>query len=137
MKTITLWQPWASLIAMEYKTIETRTHDLFRGLKGQRIAIHAGKHVDRLAFDTILKYARPHLRGEDLDRIYRRCPKGAVVCTAMVTDARWMCDQNHDYTLNACIVADGKFGLFLSDIEQLIPAISCAGHQGIWNWERS
>jgi hypothetical protein len=43
VKTITLHQPWASLIACGLKTIETRTHDRFRSLVGETVAIHAGK----------------------------------------------------------------------------------------------
>lgn len=43
MKAISLWQPYASLIAAGKKTIETRTHSRRRSLAGQRIAIHAAK----------------------------------------------------------------------------------------------
>lgn len=46
MKAITIWQPWASLIMSGRKAIETRTHDRFKGLVGQRIAIHAGRRWD-------------------------------------------------------------------------------------------
>lgn len=41
MKAITLWQPWASLIALEVKTIETRSWPAPASLIGKRIAIHA------------------------------------------------------------------------------------------------
>ena len=43
MKAITLWQPWASLVALQIKTIETRSWPAPKALIGQRIAIHASK----------------------------------------------------------------------------------------------
>lgn len=43
MKAISLWQPWATLMASGAKRIETRSWEP-RGLKaGQLVAIHAGK----------------------------------------------------------------------------------------------
>ena len=38
---ISLWQPWASLIALGWKTVETRGHNRFACLAGRRIAIPA------------------------------------------------------------------------------------------------
>ena len=43
MKAISLWQPWASLIAIGAKSIETRSWPAPRALIGDRIAIHAAK----------------------------------------------------------------------------------------------
>jgi predicted transcriptional regulator len=48
MKVITLWQPWASFIALGWKTIETRTHDRFKNLVCERIAIHAGLILENI-----------------------------------------------------------------------------------------
>lgn len=39
---LTLWQPWASLVAEGVKTIETRSWPAPAALAGERIAIHAG-----------------------------------------------------------------------------------------------
>ena len=43
MKAISLWQPWASLIACEAKRIETRSWKPPQSLIGERIAIHAAQ----------------------------------------------------------------------------------------------
>jgi hypothetical protein len=43
VKALTLHQPWASLVALGVKTIETRSWAAPRSLVGQHIAIHAGK----------------------------------------------------------------------------------------------
>lgn len=47
MKAISLWQPWASLIACGAKPYETRGWAPPRGLIGQTIAIHAAKKIDK------------------------------------------------------------------------------------------
>lgn len=47
MKAISLWQPWASLIACGAKIYETRDWAPPRNLIGQPIAIHAAKKVDK------------------------------------------------------------------------------------------
>lgn len=47
MRAISLWQPWASLIAAGLKPFETRHWAPPRNLIGQTIAIHAAKKIDR------------------------------------------------------------------------------------------
>lgn len=47
MKAISLWQPWASLIACGAKPYETRDWAPPRDLIGQPIAIHAAKTIDK------------------------------------------------------------------------------------------
>lgn len=51
MKAISLWQPWASLIAAGAKPYETRHWAPPRELIGATIAIHAAKKVDKDAAD--------------------------------------------------------------------------------------
>lgn len=41
MKALTLWQPWASLVAHGFKKWETRSWAPPRGIEGQFIAIHS------------------------------------------------------------------------------------------------
>lgn len=47
MKAISLWQPWASLIACGAKPFETRSWCPPRSLIGKPIAIHAAKKIDK------------------------------------------------------------------------------------------
>ena len=51
MKAISLHQPWASLITVGAKTIETRSWAPPKALIGQRIAIHATKRMP--SFDEL------------------------------------------------------------------------------------
>ena len=48
MKAITLWQPWASLIAVLLKISETRSWPVPASMIGRRIAIHAAVRLPRL-----------------------------------------------------------------------------------------
>jgi activating signal cointegrator 1 len=68
MKAISLWQPWASLIAAGAKPFETRSWAPPRELIGQPIAIHAAKKVDKGAaqFATDLMYGQHETGGFDL-----------------------------------------------------------------------
>lgn len=106
MKCISLWNPWASLIACGAKPFETRHWAPPAALIGQTIAIHAAKKVDRdaigLAEDV---YYEQHM---GLDRLMHEkleaqmlgtpdelvakfgsavFPVGCVVCTATLDGA--------------------------------------------------
>jgi hypothetical protein len=49
VKALPLWQPWASLVEVGAKRIETRHWPAPAALLGQRIAIHATKTPAHLA----------------------------------------------------------------------------------------
>jgi activating signal cointegrator 1 len=68
MKAISLWQPWASLIACGAKPFETRSWAPPRDLIGQPIAIHAAKKIDKDAaeFAQDLMYGQHKDGGFDL-----------------------------------------------------------------------
>ena len=80
MYAITLHQPWASLIALGIKTVETRSWPAPARLMGQTIAIHAGKRVVKGPGDAIEQELRTRL-GEDWSR---HIPTGAVLATAVL-----------------------------------------------------
>ena len=137
MKTITLWQPWATFVAIDWKTIEARTHQRFKGLVGQRIAIHAARKIDRLSeWVEHVPPGRKVLDGFNLDTLIdMSC--GTIVCTATVTAARWA--PNVDFvereewnSKSLCEVA-GKFCLFLEDVKPLKIRIPFRGRQGVFN----
>lgn len=106
MKAISLWQPWASLIACGAKPYETRSWSPPRELIGQRIAIHAAKKVDKGAADFAeeLLYGQHKDGGFDLaDKLAASfgatpgtllgafgmavMPVGCIVCTATLDAA--------------------------------------------------
>jgi hypothetical protein len=106
MKAISLWQPWASLIACGAKPYETRHWPPPRDLIGQTIAIHAAKKIVREAAEMaeVLMYGQFHDGGNDLadklaesmeaipDNLFGRfgmaiMPIGCIVCTARLDAA--------------------------------------------------
>ena len=127
MRVITLWQPWATLIAEGRKTFETRSWDTrYRG----PVAIHAGLTVDRaMALDA----------GYKPDAL----PLGAIVAVAMLVGcmpadraARIIED-----TMPAAMAAEelangdfspGRWAWELGDIHP-VPALRVRGHQGLWD----
>lgn len=94
MKALTIRQPWASLIALGVKHIETRSWRAPQSLIGQTIAIHAGKHkpptstrhgqIGNYRFDRYDDewYIGPRAGGGP--KVY--LPLGAVVATATLAD---------------------------------------------------
>lgn len=135
MKIITLWQPWASFIALGWKTIETRRHDRFKCLVGETIGIHAGKMFDKdweeLA-GTYLTDEQKNITKENL--LWHH---GEILCTAKVDDADLINSTRSKKALINCNFIEIRFmrhGLFLTDIKPIQP-IPAKGRQGIWNYE--
>ena len=145
MKAISLLQPWATLVALKLKTIETRTHGRFASLWGERVAIHAAKKIDEAVFsdhhiiEMILEKS-----GGPLERLTHvnnliyasRMFAGKILCTAQVFNARWAPDVDFEMRENwnkqaLCEVA-GKYCLFLGDIKILKKPIPYKGRQGIF-----
>lgn len=134
MKAITLWQPWATWIAIGWKTIETRRHMRFTSLVGCRIAIQAAQKWDPQWVVT----ATPFLTEEQwattsLARLNNKWPRGALVCTVVVDHMVRAVGRRDDWgKLAMCDVA-GKICYFLSDIKPLPHPVPFKGWQGIFN----
>ena len=118
MKAITLWQPWASLIADGLKKIETRPRPwYFVGC----IAIHAGQHVDK---DACRQF------GYDPDTIVH----SAVLCigdkTGCVQFPNVLAQPDAYGNFDA-----GRYGYLLERVRKLVEPIPAKGHQGFWEWD--
>jgi hypothetical protein len=106
LKAISLWQPWASLIAVGAKPFETRHWAPPRELIGQTVAIHAAKKIDKDAVDLAeeVAYGQHAAGGFDLADKLRDSingipdellagfgmaifPVGCIVCTARLDAA--------------------------------------------------
>ena len=141
MKAISLWQPWATCIAMKWKTIETRKHNRFKLLEGQRIAIHAAKKVvpvPSLFYECLPLDDTRHdiLKINNIATFVEIC-RGKIVCTARVVKTRWAPNvdfvEREEWNQKAMCEVAGKYLLFLDEIEPLKDMIPFRGRQGIFN----
>lgn len=159
MKAISLHQPWASLIALGAKQIETRSWRPPDALYGQRIAIHAAKRWTeeqqilclKDPFDCCLKAGGYRARTVD-----RGLPFGAIVATAMLTG--WIGSEDvyashtpqkqdsgfewngarvyaYPYEFAFGNLHRGRCAWLLSDIKALPEPIPCRGKQGFFEVE--
>lgn len=147
---ITLYQPWASLVALGEKTVETR--DWWTSKRGW-IAIHAGKHFPQSTKQ--LCGTRPFLAvlaRHDLVRGFgtarngfvvsdHALPLGAVLCVAYLADAVRTEDRaaRDRLALRPYEEAFGNYGpnrfahLFAS-IRPFVRPLKQSGSMGFWKW---
>lgn len=137
MKAITLWQPWASLLACGAKHYETRSWATsYRG----QLAIHAAKTFPQEELE--LCYIEPFkssLSKNGLINPVSDLPRGAVIAIATLTD----CIQITEPFLQSLIGSKeysfgdfevGKFAWVLDNRRQIKP-VPATGRQRLWNWE--
>lgn len=143
MKALTLTQPWATLVAIGAKRIETRSWATrYRG----PLAIHAAKNVpkparalyrDNWRFFTVLRNAG--YGGSS------RLPLGAVLAICRLVDCvriepsgiigKWtylLADKDRE-----CAFGDysiGRFAWILTDVQALPELIRAKGARGLWEW---
>lgn len=145
MKALPLWQPWASLVAINAKRIETRKWAPPVKLIGQRIAIHATKTDGHmlLAGGGHFRAALDHARATGgLRLVSGRLPFGALIATVVITECREITKPLAD-ALAACHPAEYAFGdydlsagpryaWYLNYVDSFDP-VPFTGRQGMFN----
>jgi hypothetical protein len=135
MKAISLWQPWATLIALGHKQVETRHWPTnYRG----PIAIHAAKRPlqeeERDILDMLGDWHGIRLEEEEL-------PFGAIVATARLVVCermtRPMILSTSDLEQDVGNWEPGRYAWLLEEIEALPEPVPARGAQGIWEWDGS
>lgn len=152
LPALTIWQPWASLIAAGAKPYEWRGWPAPARLIGRRIAIHAGARKVRrdeiyelltgLEFnegDTSLIVGRALPLLQHWLDAPGSLPLSSVLCTAIlghpIPAAQYA--AQHGYTpADSDRIDHTKWGWPLTDIEVLEPFVPAKGMQGIWTWNR-
>jgi hypothetical protein len=149
VKALTLTQPWATLVAIGAKRIETRSWWIsYRG----PIAIHAAKGFPGWAKDTAqneevfrraLGWPEPGARitQEWIDAIaanLKALPRGQVIATATLVDCLPVERLDGQYFAGSEVsfgdYSDGRFGWLLEDVKPITP-VPAKGALGLWNWE--
>lgn len=147
MKSLTVYQPWASLIAVGAKPYEFRGWPAPSFVIGQRIAIHAGARkpkpgeVDQLRLICRAGKGRRAGLFDDLALPVLENPEtlwfGAIVCTAVVGEpihaskglpALGIERNDSDRAEHF------NWAWPMLDVQPLQPPVPARGAQGFWNW---
>lgn len=130
MKALSLTQPWATLIALGHKKVETRGWStLYRGT----IAIHAAKAMDTDA----RQLAHAEFRAGRLP-VIEELPRGVVIATARLVRIRPTEGLRLELGLDEIRLgnyAPGRFAWFLEGVVQLEKPVPARGKLGLWERE--
>lgn len=137
MKALTLTQPWATLVAIGAKRIETRSwRTPYRG----QLVIHAAVGFPSWARDTVRD---DPCFSQALNQAgfftWRDLPRGAIVATARLVG----CHPTESIALDFSVPADvaeyafgdfgeGRWGCFLQGVRRLTEPVPCKGALGLW-----
>lgn len=138
MRAITVWQPYATLLAERHKKIETRSWAT--NVRGA-VAIHSAKKpfeevkslIHPRSIEVISRLLYPFL----LDRL----PTGYVLGAGNLVDCK-LIDESFLETLNSTerLLGDytlGRYAWIFEDVKHFRTPILAKGLQGFWNWEVS
>lgn len=134
MKALSLWQPHASLIALELKTFETRSWTTdYRG----PLVIHAAKRwtLDQLVFAlsfpaSNLLEAAGYANSDDI-------PLGAGLCLCDLVDiipTSLLINQITDHERAFGDFSRGRYAWHLVNVRRFETPIPARGAQGLWDW---
>lgn len=136
-KVITLWQPWARLLVLGEKKIETRSWNT--NIRGETL-IHASSkslkyllqepYLSDVTYD-ILSYC-PDLNIDDL-------PLGAIIGSVNIIDCvpiEKLFGTEYDTPKERAFGdwSPGRFGWIMNNNVLFDKPIPAKGHQGFWNW---
>ena len=129
MKAITIIEPWASMIAHGFKTIETRSWPTsYRG----KIAIHAGKGTPKKEWmDNV---------PEMMEMIDGDVHPGCIVAYADLVDCKLITEDlvkeikaNHAEYISG-FYKPGRYAFVLDNIRPVDP-VEVNGKQRLWNYD--
>ena len=159
MKALTLWQPWASLLAYGAKKYETRSWATkYRG----PIAIHAAtrpvieilRTLDQHTIDAMGMALSSRADGRYGANDLLGLPRGHIIATAELVGCYEMYESNSLVERTSiCIKRDlsgipisgnellfgdwtpGRYAWEFANMTMLPEPIPAKGHQQLWNWE--
>lgn len=136
MKAISLWQPWATLVAHGLKHFETRSW--YTGYRGT-LAIHAAKRkADKYELNPTIIKALTDIGFQRLSEL----PYGCVVCTCLLVDCEptaRVVNRTYFKEIAATEIHFGDFtpGRFAWQLDTVIRVndMPAKGSQGFWEWQ--
>ena len=143
MKALTLTQPWATLVAIGAKTIETRSWGTsFRG----SLAIHAARKFPEDARDLAFNDAGFSVPLHEAGYVYEwQLPLGAIVAVCEVKEVRRILGWQYlieeaDWPVERAVAEEefgnyqpGRYAWHLASIRRLPKPIPCRGALGLWD----
>lgn len=144
MKALTLWQPWASLIALGEKKVETRCWSTkYRG----ELAIHAAAQIPPKWLGASREF--PEFRRELADvfcvrpqdlaaRIDVMLPRGSVLCIVGLVDIKTTDEVAETLSEREKIFGNyesGRYAWFFELVEKFETPIPAKGNRLLWNWD--
>jgi hypothetical protein len=142
VKALTLTQPWATLVALEEKRIETRGWST--GYRGP-LAIHAAKSFPADCRELCETRSLPFLETLRKHGInsWRELPTGVIVCTTDLIDCLKTEQVREAWCLYSDLIHekdfgnydDGRYGLLLGAVTRtFVPPLPARGALGLWEW---
>jgi hypothetical protein len=144
MKVLQLHQPYASLIAVEVKRIETRSWSAGPSLLGQRVAIHACKtdgEMWRVKLEPFTRRLRDARTAGKLMLVDGDLPRGAILATAVVRDctpitpetaARLAVEDPDEHAFGGYdVTAGARYAWTIGDVIRLPAPVPFRGRQGV------
>ncbi|MDB5415070.1 MAG: hypothetical protein JWR10_3405 [Rubritepida sp.] len=146
MRALTIWQPWATLIAEGLKPYEFRGWAAPAYVQGQRIAIHAGARPIKSGEvkELLLMLQKEGSFGTGLvvhgsiallERVLAgmTLPRSAIVCTGVLgTPIR--AGDIPGLEADSDRIDHSKWGWPITEIQRLEPPAPATGMQGFWTW---
>jgi hypothetical protein len=149
MKCLSIIEPFATLIAIQEKKIETRSWKTnYRG----KIAIHASKNINKAGKESCLKneflnvLQDKYILIKDNNKIQYNFNYGNIIAICDLIDCVQMKELFEDYAIlgngirvegNEFIFGDytpGRYAWILDNIQLLNKPIEVNGHLGLWNY---
>lgn len=131
MKTISVMQPWASLISLSMKRYETRSwYTNYRG----PLAIHASKSFPRWAQDLCMEDPfREALKSEWIELL----PTGAIIATCRLVRCVSTFSLIGEISEQEMAFGDFTPGRYAWELVDVLPIgpIPAKGSLGLWEWK--
>lgn len=150
MKCLSIIEPFATLIAIQEKKIETRSWKTnYRG----KIAIHSSKNINKEGKESCLKNEFLKALGDEYilikenNKIKYNFNFGNIIATADLINCVQMKELYEDYAIlengikiqgNEFIFGDytpGRYAWILDNVQMLDKPIGVKGHLGLWDYD--
>lgn len=139
MHALSVWQPYASLLAVGAKHVETRHWPVAPAVVGRRVAIHAGKNPRDMdvARTGLFKACLDTAADEDrLALVDNELPLGYILATATLAGCEPMGEDFHEryspQEIRFGWFAPGRWAWHFDELSTLAVPIPYRGAQGVF-----